>query len=265
MAKKVYYDFTGHRIGDKVVVSAAFKWHLSRYPKDHIIAIDDPHCHGSRQATLPSSVIFHGLIDEVASKPPNGAAPLALGNLWIRTPWLARQGFYPSIVLDDAVEEAIIEQFKWIKQPYVCVHILQDAPYNRCRNHSYADMKEVILRLGRVGIRVVRIGRNFNNPIIRCTDLTQQRLTVMQSACVIKNCKVFIGGDTGMSHIASAVGVPHIIGIYGPCDVNPWRYEAKQMGCDVEFNSLPSVPPGRLTSITTVSYTHLTLPTKRIV
>lgn len=144
----------------------------------------------------------------------------------------------------------MLKQFSWIKKAYVGIHILQDAPYNKCRNHSFRDMYALIAKLASYGVHVVRIGKSFNNHIPLCADLTQYNLSVMESACIIKNCGVYIGGDTGMTHIASALNIPSIIAIYGPCRSELWQGEAKQMGCDIDYSLSPSVPLNKLKTVT---------------
>jgi ADP-heptose:LPS heptosyltransferase len=47
------------------------------------------------------------------------------------------------------------------------------------------------------------------------------RLDIMSSAAVIERAGLYVGADTGMSHLAAAVGAPSIV-IFGP--TNPLRY-----------------------------------------
>lgn len=47
------------------------------------------------------------------------------------------------------------------------------------------------------------------------------RLSLGQSAAVIEMCDLYIGGDTGATHLATAVGTP-VVAIFGPTD--PRRY-----------------------------------------
>ncbi len=47
-----------------------------------------------------------------------------------------------------------------------------------------------------------------------CTNLCG-RLSLAQTAAVLKSCNLVISGDTGPAHVAVAVGTP-VLGIYGP-------------------------------------------------
>lgn len=46
-------------------------------------------------------------------------------------------------------------------------------------------------------------------------------LSLIQVASIIEGCKLFIGNDSGISHMASALGVP-TIAIFGPTDPKIW-------------------------------------------
>lgn len=248
--RRVYYDFNQHRIGDKVAISAALHWHRARHPEDFLIAVDDFWFGKGIQRAIPSRVVFEGLVDEcVYNTTPPDAERLDFGCIWIRVPWLAKQGFYPSIRVSGECEARMFERFRWMTDPYVCVHILEDAAYNRRRNHSLRQMAELIRILSERGARVVRVGKWLGSVLKRITDLTPCGLSVMESACIVKNSICFIGGDTGMTHVASAVGVERIVAIYGP-PLQPeqrkkWRKVALEMGCDADFCSWPSVPEER--------------------
>ena len=78
-------------------------------------------------------------------------------------------------------------------------------------------------RLARdTGARVVLFGAAEDVPL--CADIAQQarktvvaagRLSLLQSAGLVRRCRFLISNDTGMAHIAAAMGVP-VIGLFGP-------------------------------------------------
>jgi ADP-heptose:LPS heptosyltransferase len=43
------------------------------------------------------------------------------------------------------------------------------------------------------------------------------RLSLLETAACLKQCKVFVGNDSGLMHMAAAVGTP-AIGLFGPSD-----------------------------------------------
>lgn len=57
--------------------------------------------------------------------------------------------------------------------------------------------------------------KDFNNLIVA------KGLSLIQLASIIECCKLFIGNDSGISHMASALGVP-TIAIFGPTDPKVW-------------------------------------------
>jgi FkbM family methyltransferase len=251
LPETVYYSFKRHRIGDKIAVSASFRWLKSLSPQTKIIVVDDNESHQGRQSTIPSSVIFSHLIDGVADAVPEGVNPIHFGSHWIRTPWLAKQGIYPSIQVDSSDEAELFYRFSWMGKPYVCVHILEDAGYNIRRNHNFGSMQSLISLLSRKGYQVVRIGKPLGRLAKDCIDLSELNLTIMQSACVIKNCRAFVGGDTGMTHIAAALDIPLILAIYGNLEGQDprWKKLSKRMGCfplQDNFCSLPNIKPEKL-------------------
>jgi ADP-heptose:LPS heptosyltransferase len=46
-------------------------------------------------------------------------------------------------------------------------------------------------------------------------------LSVLQLASVIEGCRVFVGNDSGISHLAAALGLP-TVAIFGPTDQRKW-------------------------------------------
>ena len=68
--------------------------------------------------------------------------------------------------------------------------------------------------------------RQFTEPIAkalgdRCLDLTG-RVSLMDAAAHIARCRVFVGNDSGLMHLAEAAGVP-VVALFGPT-VEPFGY-----------------------------------------
>ncbi len=53
-------------------------------------------------------------------------------------------------------------------------------------------------------------------------------LSVLQLASVIKGCRAFIGNDSGISHLASALEVP-TVALFGPTDPEVWSPRGKKV------------------------------------
>jgi exopolysaccharide biosynthesis WecB/TagA/CpsF family protein len=52
-------------------------------------------------------------------------------------------------------------------------------------------------------------------------DFTGQT-TLNQLAGLLRSCDLFIGADSGVMHLAAAVGIP-VVAIFGPTNINAWR------------------------------------------
>src|SRR3989338_1887497 len=47
-------------------------------------------------------------------------------------------------------------------------------------------------------------------------------LSLIELASILEKCSLYIGNDSGITHLASAVGIP-VIAIFGPTNVNVWK------------------------------------------
>lgn len=65
------------------------------------------------------------------------------------------------------------------------------------------------------------------------------KTSLKQTAALIQNCKIFISNDTGLMHIAAAVGVP-VVAIFGP--TNSYRTSPYGDSHVVVTSQLPCVP-----------------------
>jgi ADP-heptose:LPS heptosyltransferase len=53
-------------------------------------------------------------------------------------------------------------------------------------------------------------------------------LSLLQLASVMEGCGFFIGNDSGISHIAAALGIPTLV-IFGPTDPKVWSPRGKKV------------------------------------
>lgn len=215
------YSSKGHRIGDKIVLEACFRDFRNKHPDDRLVFIDDKRP-GSPANELELNAIFEHCVDEYVPayephsfKVPQGDVGFNFGNLWTFLPKLRAKRSFPKISIPDGWRKWY-NYFVRLEYPIVCVHILDNPPYNLTRKHNFIDFEKIIVYLAKQGINVIRIGVDngsvvkYNNVI----DITPNNLSVMASASIINKCDVYIGGDTGMSHIAAALG-KRIVAVYG--------------------------------------------------
>lgn len=75
----------------------------------------------------------------------------------------------------------------------------------------------------------------------RTLDLTG-KTDILQAAAIIKQCKLFIGNDSGLGHLASAVATPSLtlFGVGQPDRYHPWQEKAVWLtGRDHEVRNIP--------------------------
>jgi len=59
------------------------------------------------------------------------------------------------------------------------------------------------------------------------TTLLVKGLSLIQLASVMEGCRLFIGNDSGISHLAAALGIP-TVAIFGPTDPRVWSPKGKR-------------------------------------
>jgi heptosyltransferase-2 len=100
-----------------------------------------------------------------------------------------------------------------------------------------AEMGARILILGSLGDRPVasQIGRGAK---VSAIDLTG-RTTLAQAIGLIARCRLFISNDSGLMHVAAALGIP-LVAIFGSTD--PLRTGPLNKNSRVFYKSLPCAP-----------------------
>ena len=53
-------------------------------------------------------------------------------------------------------------------------------------------------------------------------QLLLSHLSLRQVAAVLNRCRLYLGGDSGLSHLAGAVGTPMVLALFGPTDPRIW-------------------------------------------
>jgi heptosyltransferase-2 len=110
---------------------------------------------------------------------------------------------------------------------------------------------ELATTLAEQGRHVVLVGDEhdgeFAVPIAQalgtaCTDVTGAA-SVMETAAWVERCRAFVGNDSGLMHLAEALGVP-VVGLFGPTVREFGYYPALERSRTVE-RSLPCRPCSR--------------------
>jgi heptosyltransferase-2 len=125
------------------------------------------------------------------------------------------------------------------------------APGSRWRTKRWPGFATLCEELARRGHRVVLVGdsddRVITQPIAaalgeRALDLAGA-VPLMHTAAHIARCRLFVGNDSGLMHLAEAVGVP-VVAMFGPT-VEAFGYFPSHDGSRVVERHLPCRPCSR--------------------
>ena len=93
---------------------------------------------------------------------------------------------------------------------------------------KYSELAGLLIQ--RFGVRIFLFGHNDERAL--CEDIRQTNaerivntagnLTLRETAACIKFCHVFIGSDSALAHIASALAVPAVV-LFGPTNPDVWK------------------------------------------
>jgi N-acetylglucosaminyldiphosphoundecaprenol N-acetyl-beta-D-mannosaminyltransferase len=113
--------------------------------------------------------------------------------------------------------------------PYVALHA-GSGGYSTARRWSAEHFAAVAMQLHRDGARVVLVGSmGDDTPQVRAllaaahipTHDLSGRTTLGQLAAALARCRLFIGAESGVMHIAAAAGVP-LVALFGPGNPAAW-------------------------------------------
>ena len=111
---------------------------------------------------------------------------------------------------------------------YAVLHIMPQWRYKQWHNQGWL---EVIDYLAARGLEIVISGGNqtdelaFLDTLITASKQTvinlAGKLSLPELSETIRHAKIFIGPDTGITHLAAATGIP-VVAIFGPTDPEKW-------------------------------------------
>jgi hypothetical protein len=229
-----FYNISKHRIGDRVAAC----YQLIKY--QYVMVIDNINPEFDIKDFFPNNylhITYSKEPDLLCQQLRNsGNEELTFHNLWITSPNVLKKEklrhfmeiptrirqFQKQITAKEKDKNRPIQDYKVI----IGIHCLLNAPYNIGRNHNYQqfeDLKQKILTYCTLN----------NIDFVILPIPTDNSLTIEQIIGIIDLCDIWIGGDTGFTHIAAALN-KEIIAIYGndEHDVKAFQYEADSLGCE---------------------------------
>lgn len=128
-------------------------------------------------------------------------------------------------------------------RPLVAVHP-GSGSYSTARRWPVGRYQELVQRLAVAGLSPIVVGGPGEETLGRVLgagiDLTG-RTTIGQLGAVLAGCDVFIGNDSGVMHIAGAVGTP-VVALFGPSNHGawgPWDPSGRSVVLSAELPCLP--------------------------
>lgn len=94
-------------------------------------------------------------------------------------------------------------------------------PWAMRHNRRWPYFEELSKQLTDSGWVVVEVGAS-KAPPIDCAVSLNNKLTIRETMAVLARCSLYVGNDSGLFHMAAAVGTPQIV-LFGP---TPWQARA---------------------------------------
>ncbi|MBN2300919.1 MAG: glycosyltransferase family 9 protein [Lentisphaerae bacterium] len=131
---------------------------------------------------------------------------------------------------------------------YAVIHAGCSSPLKQWLPQNFAAvLKELHLRYGLSAIIVGdSTDRTTAQNIVKSADAfgcqtisAADRLSISDTANVIKHSSIFIGSDSGLAHLATALDVPSVV-LFGPTDHLKWGYKDNRHA--IVYKKLPCAP-----------------------
>ena len=107
-----------------------------------------------------------------------------------------------------------------------------------CKNWPLSHYYEATRALAwQHGLRIIWLAGPAEEPILPyLTGLAAAQdqllltgLSLTAVAATMARCRLFLGGDSGLTHLAAAVGVPGVLALFGPTDPRVWAPRGKRV------------------------------------
>jgi heptosyltransferase-2 len=157
-------------------------------------------------------------------------------------------------------------------QPLVAIHPGAVKPEKRWSAKRFAEVAKIMI--AQYGAYVILLGSSTEQELLQHISrlitfsrvLIPEGTSLTQTAALIKRCQLFIGNDSGLMHVAAALGIP-VVAVFGPgtpVTTAPWmdkelyRVVLKEFDCRpcrqrffTECTASPQGKPPCLEAVTT--------------
>jgi heptosyltransferase-3 len=151
--------------------------------------------------------------------------------------------------------EQLIEQFPFLQgdEGYVVLHPHPQWAYKQWTKQGWIEIGHYLKKLG---LRLVLSGGPGQEEMDYVADIQRQlpedtinlagRVSLAELACILGQAKIYIGPDTGITHLAAAAGIP-VIALFGP--TNPVKWAPWPVGYSQDSNPFDKKGSRRLSNI----------------
>jgi hypothetical protein len=217
-------DMFNHRLGDKIAQSKLVQHRRQNIPDNEAIICFSCKCcsdYLNNNTYIDMNNYFSHIYDMIITlehidqrklfgeKLNTIPFDLVAGEIWENNPRLHRLGIYS--VMHSWPEKDLW----WVKEKellnipdnYIAVHIITNHDYHPPKLMDFDLMFQLVSKISKY-IPVVIIGLPENRfiPGSNIYDLTKLNYNIDESLAIINGCKMFLGGDTGVTHAAGAFG-----------------------------------------------------------
>jgi hypothetical protein len=224
-----YHHFYAHRLGDKVGAAGLMQYY-KHGSNVAIVAVDCRFAVNGVNAGIDIADYFDNIYDAIIQVydekhfniehhylSSQSNIMCVNGYIWELLPIIKRDhNIFPKMNMPNIYKDWwLSEKTKYGIDNYICVHILIDALYNVSRNHDIIYMIRLVNELSKY-VPIVLVGISNRELITgdNIYDLTKYNYNIDQSIAIVENSFLYIGGDTGLSHAAGALG-KKVVAIYG--------------------------------------------------
>lgn len=144
---------------------------------------------------------------------------------------------------EEAIDAYVQNEFQSAKR-IIAIHAPVDRPEKQWPLARYAELADMLLSDGRFEVLLTwgpgqkTCVQEISKKSHRNPHIAPETPGLKDYACLIRHCALFVGGDTGPMHIASAMDVP-VVAIFG--GTSPEKHQPYSKPCRVLYAGPPNL------------------------